>query len=82
MTKLIFNCKLLLKLRSPTLCLSIGTYAQQLFYVIQVSTHTEDECPLSIIFCPYARMGYQTKVSKNNVVDVKSKVLHGCFQNK
>ena len=29
MNKLIFNCKLLLKLRGPTLCLSIGTYAQQ-----------------------------------------------------
>ncbi|XP_027056332.1 TNF receptor-associated factor 6-like [Pocillopora damicornis] len=47
-----------------------------------VSTHTEDECPLSIISCPYARMGCQTKVSKNKVLDVKSKVLHGCFQDK
>lgn len=53
-----------------------------LFYMIQVSTHTEDECPLSIISCPYACMGCQTKVSINKVVDVKSKVLHGCFQNK
>ena len=51
-----------------------------LIHVIQVSTHTEDECPLSIISCPYARMGCQTKVSINKVVDVKSKVLHGCFQ--
>ena len=42
--------------------------------------NSEDECPPSIISCPYARMGCQTKVKKNKVVDVKSKVLHGCFQ--
>lgn len=41
-----------------------------LFYVIQVSTHSEDECPLSIISCPCAHMSCQTKVKKNKVVDV------------
>ena len=44
--------------------------------------NSEDECPPSIISCPYARMGCQTKVKKNKVVDVKSKVLHGCFQDR
>ena len=44
--------------------------------------NSEDECPLSIISCPYACMGCQTKVKKNKVVDVKSKVLHGCFQDR
>ena len=44
--------------------------------------NSEDECPPSIISCPYARMGCQTKAKKNKVVDVKSKVLHGCFQDR
>lgn len=29
-----------------------------------VSTHTEDECPLTVISCPYARMGCKTKIQR------------------
>lgn len=32
-----------------------------------VSTHTEDECPLTVISCPYARMGCKTKIQRQAV---------------
>ena len=41
---------------------AIPFYSSPLFYLMQVSNHTKDECPLTIIFCPYAGMGCDTKV--------------------
>ncbi|XP_027041448.1 E3 ubiquitin-protein ligase RMA1H1-like [Pocillopora damicornis] len=32
-----------------------------LFHVMQVSNHTKDECPLTIISCPHEGMGCTTK---------------------
>lgn len=42
--------------------LSLDHVFNDFFDVIQVSTHTKDECRLTIISCLYLQMGYQTKI--------------------
>ena len=43
-------------------CVPFLFYSSPLFHVMQVSNHTKDECPLTIISCPYAGMDCTVKV--------------------
>ena len=68
---------------------AIPFYSSTLFHVMQVSNHTKDDCPLTIISCPYAGMGCTAKVRNSynsprethhapyNRMQVSS--IEGCF---
>ena len=50
------------------------------FYVIQVSNHSESECPLTVISYPYLRMGCETKVGlSTTIVEAKRNAFRVLF---
>ena len=50
------------------------------FYVIQVSNHSESECPLTVISYPYLRMGCERKVRlSTTIVEAKRNAFRVLF---